>query len=91
MTERKTVRGWAHYLQDPDALLTLEEFKALCLLHIRENVKDARMGTQHLEGMVGSMDEMLNATNPLYAQIAAARSRPVTPVTPDALPEGANG
>lgn len=85
MAERKTVKGWAHYLQDPDALLTLEEFQALCLLHIRENVKDARLGTQHLEGMVGSLDEMMAAANPLYQQIADRRARPVTP---EAFPGG---
>lgn len=77
MTERRTVKSWLHYLQDPDAQLTLAEFTALTLVHIRENVKDAREGTQHLEGMVGSLDELMAATNPVYQQIAAKRARPV--------------
>ena len=77
MTDTRTVKGWASYLQIEDAQLTLEEFAALVLIHIRENVKDSREGTQHLEAMVGSIDEMLSATNPLYQQIAARRSQPV--------------
>lgn len=82
MTNTRTVKGWVHYLEAPDAELTLSEFMALCLLHIRENVKDGRLGTQHLEGMVGTLDEMLAATHPVYQQIAAQRARPV-PMLPD--------
>ena len=77
MTDRRTARGWAHHLDAPDAQLTLSEFMALCLLHIRENVKDARMGTEHLEGMIGSFDEMMAGSNPLYHQIARKRAKPV--------------
>ena len=77
VTDRRTARGWVHYLEAPDAQLTLSEFMALCLLHIRENVKDSREGTQHLEGMLGSFDEMMATSNPLYQQIAGKRGRPV--------------
>lgn len=83
MTERRSVKGWVRYLDDPDAMLTLSEFMALCLMHIRENVKDAREGTQHLEGMLGSFDEMLYDTNPVYQAIAKRRAKPV-----NALPGG---
>jgi hypothetical protein len=71
-----TVAQWCHYLEGPDVQLTLSEFMALCLLHIRENVKDARLGTQHLEGMVGTLDELMAATNPVYQQLAERRARP---------------
>lgn len=74
--ERMTVAQWVHYLEGPDAQLTLSEFMALCLLHVRENVKDGRIGTQHLEGMVGTIDELLDQTNPIYHALAAKRSRP---------------
>jgi hypothetical protein len=68
--ERRTVKGWVHYLEAPGAQLTLSEFMALCLLHIRENVKDSREGTQHLEGMVGTLDEFLATSSPHYARLA---------------------
>lgn len=77
--ERRTVAAWVHHLEAPDAQLTLSEFMALCLLHIRENVKDGRLGTQHLEGMIGSLDEWLATGNPHYQQIAEKRARPVVP------------
>lgn len=80
--ERRTVAGWVHHLEAPDAQLTLSEFMALCLLHIRENAKDSRLGTQHLEGMVGSIDEWLAAGNPHYRRIAERRAQPV-PMLPD--------
>jgi hypothetical protein len=79
--ERRTVKQWCHYLETPDIELTLSEFMALCLLHIRENVKDSREGTQHLEGMVGSLDEMMAASNDVYKVIASRRSKPM-PVLP---------
>ena len=81
MTEKRTIKGWAHYLETPDAKLTLSEFMALCLLHIRENCKDARLGTQHLEGMVGTLDEFM-AGDDRYRAIAAKRARPV-PMLPE--------
>lgn len=74
--ERRTVAQWVHALEAPDAQLTLTEFMALNLLHIRENVKDTRFGTQHLEGMVGTLDELLAGTDPRYRLLAERRARP---------------
>lgn len=74
--ERRTVKGWVHHLEAPDAQLTLSEFMALCLLHIRENVKDAREGTQHLEGMVGTLDEFLAGSSAPYRALADRRAAP---------------
>lgn len=76
--ERRTVKGWVHHLENPDAQLTLSEFMALCLLHIRENVKDAREGTQHLEGMVGTLDEFLAESSAPYRALADRRAAPST-------------
>ena len=75
--ERRTVAQWCHYLESPDAQLTLSEFMALCLVHLRENGKDARLGTQHLEGMVGTLDAFLASTNEQYRGLAEKRGRPV--------------
>lgn len=80
--ERMTVKQWVHHLEAPDAQLTLSELMALCLLHLRENGKDARLGTQHLEGMVGTLDAFLHASNPLYQQLAEQRSKPA-PMLPE--------
>lgn len=80
--ERRTVRQWEHHLLTPDAQLTLSELMALCLLSIRENVEGGNLGTQHLEGMIGTLDEFLYATNPLYRQLADKRARPA-PMLPD--------
>ena len=55
--ERKTLAGWVHHLEAPDARLTLEEFNALTLLHIRENVLRGRMAAEHSEGMLGAIDQ----------------------------------
>lgn len=84
--DRMTVKQWVHHLEAPDAQLTLSEFMALCLVHIRENVKDNRMGTQHIEGMVGTLDELLHATSPLYRQLADKRAKPA-PMSAGVLPE----
>ena len=59
--ERRTVKGWVHYLQEEDKLLTREEFDSLCLLHIRQNGLEAREAIQHVEGMQGAQDVFLKA------------------------------
>lgn len=83
--KRHTIAGWVHELEAPDARLTLWELMALTLLHIRENVKDARLGTEHLEAMVGTLDELMAATNPIYGELAARRARPAAAMP---APEG---
>ena len=79
MTDRRTIRGWVHYLEGPDVELTLSELMALCLLHIRENVMLGRLGTEHVEGMVGTLDAMLAETHPVYSALAGQRSRAAVP------------
>lgn len=64
--DRKTIAGWVHQLEAPDAHLTLDEFNALTLLHIRENVLRGRAATEHTEGMLGAIDQ--------FASEVAARS-----------------
>lgn len=59
--EKRTVKGWVHYLQEEDKQLTLLEFIALCLMHVRENGLQAREATEHIEGMQGAQDVFLKA------------------------------
>jgi hypothetical protein len=75
--DTRTFGGWVHYLQAPDAQLTLTEFMALCLLHIRENGLEEREAVQHLEGMIGTVEEVMDATNPLYRELAAKRGQAI--------------
>lgn len=56
--ERRTVAGWFHHLDAPDARLTLDELQALTLLHIRENVLRERLAAEHTEGMLGAIDQL---------------------------------
>lgn len=74
--ERRTIAGWCHHLQAPDAELTLSEFMARCLLDIRENLLTARLATEHVEGMLGSLDQFMAEQNGAYHAVASARSRP---------------
>jgi hypothetical protein len=71
--DRHTFAGWVHELQAPDAQLTLTEFMALCLVHIRENGREEREAVQHLEGMLGTMDDLMDTTNPDYRALGARR------------------
>jgi hypothetical protein len=73
--ERRTVAQWVHYLEAPEAQLTITEFMALSLVHIRENVKDARLGIEHLEGMLGTLDAFLAGTDPRYGVLANGRGK----------------
>ena len=77
--ERRTIAGWCHQLNAPGAELTLSEFMARCLLDIRENLLNARLATEHVEGMLGSLDHFMAEQNGAYHAITAARSRPVAP------------
>ena len=56
---RRTIKRWLYHLEAPDAELTLDELAVLSLLHIRENTLQARQATEHTEGMVGAMDDLL--------------------------------
>lgn len=89
MTEKRTLLGWLEYLDTKGRELTLAEFMAVMVMNSREYSRIAmqeahqqREATEHLEGMVGTLDEMLAATHPVYQQIAAKRSRPV-PMLPE--------
>lgn len=74
--ERRSVKGWVHHLTAPDALLTLEELQTLAIIEMRDNVMKGREATEHVEGMIGSLDGWLAERDPGYRAVAARRSRP---------------
>jgi uncharacterized protein (UPF0305 family) len=74
MAERRTMLAWFEYLDDRKRELTLEEFMALMLFNIREygrvtmeSSHQTKQATEHLEGMVGAIDEMASRMDPNYA------------------------
>jgi hypothetical protein len=73
--ERRTIAGWCHYLNTPDAELTLSEFMAKCLLDLRDNAVLSRLASEHVEGMLGAIDEMCSRMDAEYkadGQVRAA-------------------
>lgn len=83
MTDKRTMLGWWEYLDTQGRELTLSEFMALMVFHEREYArktmemtKDQKEAAEHTEGMVGTIDEMLATTHPVYAALAQKRARP---------------
>lgn len=88
---RRSIAGWCHYLNDPDARLSLDEFMAKCLLDLRDNAVVGRLATEHVEGMLGSLEETLVLRDPLYRELASKRAASASgvgsPSAPLSLPE----
>ena len=78
LDKKRTVKQWVAHLEMPDEPLTLQEFMALSLLHIRENTRQSREATEHVEGMLGAIDnftnELANRSGIEYASSAAVRA-----------------
>jgi len=73
--ERRTVAAWCHYLNGPDAEYTVTELMAKCLVDIRDNLVLSRLATEHVEGMLGAIDEMCSRMDSQYkadGQVRAA-------------------
>lgn len=88
MATARTFLAWFEYLDVKGRELTMEELQALLLCQIREYARvtlelqqQQKDATEHIEGMLGSLDELLAGTNDLYAALAARRGRP-SPVLP---------
>lgn len=59
--ERKAPGSWSHYFGDEHAQVTMQEYVAGCLarslnIHIR-----TMEGIEHVEGMLGAMDQLFEA------------------------------
>lgn len=80
--QKRSPKSWTHYLGDDEGQYTLEEYQAGCLSKILGAVIAIAQATGHTEGMVGSLDELMHATNPDYRAIADRRARPVPPELP---------
>jgi hypothetical protein len=88
---RKTIREWASILSpkrlpngemgDSDPL-TQDEAALLGAISTYDQGVLTSGGVQHLEGMVGTLDEFLHASNPLYRQLADKRAKPA-PMLPE--------
>lgn len=72
--ERRTIAGWCHHLQAPDAELTLSEFMARCLLDLRENVLKERLATEAMENMLNIANDLLLESSSEYQRLAQARA-----------------
>jgi hypothetical protein len=72
--ERRTREQWVHELSRPGAALTITELLALCLMELRDNALLARLATEHLEGMVGAVDEMCSRMDPAYKSDGQVRA-----------------
>jgi hypothetical protein len=72
--EKRTIAGWCHYLNGPDAEFTLSEFMAKCLLDIRDNAVLSRLAGEHVEGMLGAIDDMCSRMDEHYARDGAVRA-----------------
>jgi hypothetical protein len=73
--ETRTVAGWCHHLNAPDARLTITELMAKCLVDIRDNMVISRLATEHVEGMLGAIDDMCSRMDREYkgdGQVRAA-------------------
>lgn len=89
MTDKRTFLAWFEYLDTPGRELNLSEFMALLLAQSREfnrvtmeQAKQQREATEHLEGMIGTLDEFIAAVNPVHRRLAAKRGAMV-PMLPD--------
>lgn len=79
--QKRTMLGWFEYLDDAKRELTLMEFMAQMLFHIRQHAgkmstlaHDQRDGAEHIEAMIGSIDEFMADANPEYRAIADKRA-----------------
>lgn len=64
MSERRTLRGWFDYLDDPRRELTEMEFMAVMLMNSREYLRvlleltrQSTAAAEHTEGMLGALDQ----------------------------------
>jgi hypothetical protein len=73
--EKRTIAGWVHYLDAPDGELTITELMAKCLVDMRDNLVISRVASEHIEGMLGAIDEMCSRMDAEYkgdGQVRAA-------------------
>lgn len=73
LDKRMTPKAWTKYLSNDEQPVTLAEYQAGCISRILGCLIESMQATQHLEGMVGAMDDLLGRTNPDYASSGKQR------------------
>lgn len=71
----RSPKSWTHYLADDEGDFTLEEYTAAVLSRILGCLIESTQATQHLEGMIGSLDETMAETNDTYRKVAGGRGK----------------
>lgn len=74
LDKRMTPKAWTEYLSREEQPVTLAEYQAGCISRILGCMVESMQATQHLEGMVGAMDDLLGRTNPDYASSGKQRA-----------------
>ena len=79
--QKRTLRGWFEYLDDPKREMSETEFMMVMLFNTREYarmtldlVKGQSEATDHIEGMVGAIDDMFSRVDPAYARDGQVRA-----------------
>lgn len=71
--KKRSPKAWTSYLADDDGSFTLEEYTAAVLSRILGCLVESTQATQHLEGMLSSLDDTMSETNETYRRIATSR------------------
>ena len=71
--KKKTPAEWKDYLTRESSPLTLEEYIGGILLRLAYHLMESSQALQHLEGMVGAIDDAVDRSDPEYAGSAVVR------------------
>ena len=64
--EKRTPAQWVEYLSQEQQPVTLSEFMAGCLSRLLGAQIAATQAAEHMEGMLGAIDEMFSRHDPAY-------------------------
>lgn len=70
---KRTPEDWQRLLSAESTPLTLDEYVAKVLIHQSGMILEAMLALQHLEGMVGAIDDAFNRHDSEYAGSATVR------------------
>jgi hypothetical protein len=72
-SEKRIPEDWKHLLEAESIPMTLDQYMAKVLIHQTGMLLDAMLSLQHLEGMVGAIDDAFDRHDSDYAGSAAFR------------------
>jgi hypothetical protein len=73
-TEKRTPAEWKERLTLASTPVTLDEYVAGVLLHLAGSALQTRDAAEHLEGMLGAIDDAIGRHDPDYARSATVRA-----------------